>query len=331
MGNKKGKILLIIVGILLIIASFVMGFYNVFKFDTNSKKEETKEVEEKEKEKEETEEFSYMPLTYEVCDEDSCIYIVGSIHLGDKRIDKIDKKLLKIFDECDYYAEEVYDDYEIDLEMFMLKDGQTIESLAGPELYAKMQEFEKKHPVFMLKTLNMTTPAYMYDYLDLLPFIEHKYTREGVDNFFEKRAEKNKKEILAFETSEQQMAILTGYSNDFYFDQIEYSIDNYDELEKEAMETYEAYLSGDETRIKDAIAAEDEEDDEEMTEEELAFIDELLTKRNINMVEVIEGYLKDNKKVFVVVGEAHVVSDIEESGIIESLKSKDTYKIKVIK
>ncbi len=328
--RKTSAIIGIIVAALIMFVAAALIGYNLFKKDTSSKKVEEKE-ETKETKKEEKKEFSYTPLTYEVCDDDSCVYILGSIHLGDKRIDKIDEKILKIFDDCDYFAEEVYDDAEIDYDMFMLKDGQTIQDLASPELYAKMQKFEEEHPMFILKSLNTFTPAYMFDYVDLLPFIESKYTREGVDNFFEKRAEKSKKEIFAFETTEEQLNILTAYSNEFYFEQIEYALDNYDEVKEDALETYEAYLSGDEERIKKAIMSEEEDEDEKLTEEELAFEEALLTKRNIHMIEVIEEYLRDNKKVFVVVGEAHVVAPIEEEGIIEALKETNNYKIRVIK
>ena len=224
-----------------------------------------------------------------------------------------------------YLALEVYDDTELDVTMFMLKDGQTIQGLATPELYDKMVKFEEEHPMFILKTLNNLTPAYMYDYMDLLPYIENKYTHEGVDNYFQKEAEKAKKEILAFETTEFQLNILTGYSNEFYFDQIEYSIDNYDEISKEAIEMYDAYLSGDEAKLKELIESDTEE---EMTEEEQQFFDAIFTNRNIHMTEVIEQYLSENKEVFVVVGEAHVVP---EGGIIDTLTKTGNYKIEVVK
>ena len=195
MENKKGKLILMIIAIVIVIALILTVFFDVFKIDTKTKKEETET-------KEETKEFSYMPLTYKVCDEDSCVYITGSIHLGDKRITKIDEKLMKIFEECDYLALEVHDDTELDTSSFMLKNGQTIKDLVSPDLYAKMEKFEEDHPMFILKTLNNFTPAYMYDYIDLLPYIENKYTREGVDSFFESKAENANKEnqyrILSF-------------------------------------------------------------------------------------------------------------------------------------
>ena len=237
------------------------------------------------------------------------------------------ENLTKIFDECDYLALEVYDDTELDNSMFVLKDNQTIKDLVSPDLYAKMEAFAEEHPMFILKTLNYYTPAYMYDYIDLLPYIENKITREGVDSYFQKAAEKANKEILAFETTEFQINILFGYSNDFYFDQIEYSIDNYEEKEKTTLELYEAYLTGDEETIK-ALIDEDLDDEEEMTEEEKQFYDAIFTNRNIHMTEVIEEYLRDNKEVFVVVGEAHVVP---EEGIIDALTKTGNYKIEIVK
>ena len=123
------------------------------------------------------------------------------------------------------------------------------------------------------------------------------------------------------------MNILFGYSNEFYFSQIEDTIDNYVEVEKDALEMYEAYLSGDEERIKAAIDLELEEG-EELTEEEQHFFDAIFTNRNVHMTEVIEEYLRDNKEVFVVVGEAHVVP---KDGIIDALTQTGNYKIEVVK
>ena len=317
MKNKKALILIILV-VLVAVAAFVAGALR------KPKKEEPKK-EEKTEQKEFT---TYMPATYKVCDEDSCIHITGSYHMGDKRITKLDQKLIDIFDSSDYLALEIKEDSS-DPSYFLMKDGKTIQDIVSPELYAKLQKFSEEHPMYRLDAYSHYSLGFNATIIDMLPLLEAKASTPGMDTIFQKRATKNNKEILAFETLEFQLNLLTGYSDEFYMKTIEYFIDNYEEAGKYQLDLYEAYLKGDVDEINRLLSEEEEaEEGEEPTEEEIQYYEAMYTNRNNHMTEVIKEYLADNKNVFVVVGAAHV---LPEGGIIDQLTKTGNYTITRVK
>ena len=317
MKNKKALILIILV-VLVAAVAFAAGALR------KPKKEEKKET--KTEEKQEKEFTTYMPATYKVCDEDSCIHISGSYHMGDKRITKLDQKIIDIFDNSDYLALEIEDDTDsVDQSQFLMKDGKTLQDVVTPEFYAKLEKFSEEHPMYVLKAYQNYNLGFNSTVIETLPLLEAKATTPGMDTIFQKRAKKNNKEILAFETMDFQLNLLTGYSDEFYMQTIEYFIDNYDEAAKLQLDLYEAYLKADVDEMLKLLAEDEEiENGEEATEEQIKFYEAMYTNRNNHMTDVIKEYLADNKNVFVVVGAAHV---LPEGGILDQLKQTGNYTI----
>ena len=319
---KDKKVLFIIAAILVAAIAFACGIL----FAGKTKKEEPKKQEEtKEEVKEDLANYSYLPITYKVCDEDSCLHVVGSFHLGDKRIRKVDQRLLDIFDESDYLALEIKDEANIGISDFMIKDGTTIEDKVSPELYAKLQKFSEEHPSYNLESYKRFTLGMNANAIEGLPFAEAGYKTKGIDDLFHNRANRMNKEVLAFETAAFQVNLLTGYSDTLYAGKIEYMIDNYDELKRTYFDLLEVYLKGDVEGVKKQLEAEEAgEEGVEPTQEEIDYYNAMYTNRNNNMTAVIKGYLAENKNVFVVVGAAHVIAD---DGIIAQLKETNNYTI----
>ena len=312
--NKK-NIVWIIAFILVIVACFIGGM--LYK---KPKKEETKK--EEKTEQKEQKDFSYMPITYKVCDEDSCIHITGSFHIGDKRIKKLDQKLIDVYNQADYLALEIKED-STNLSDYLIGEGKTIQDIVSPELYEKLEKFSQEHPTYALEFYKRYNLGMNATILDLLPFLEAKAQTSGIDAIFQNKAERDGKEILTFETLEYQFNLLMGSPNELYISMIEDIIDNYDEIAEYQFETYEAYLSGDEEKFTELIAA-DEVNEETASQAEIDYYNELYTNRNNRMTETIKEYLKDNKNVYVVVGAAHV---LPEGGILDQLRKTNNYKI----
>ncbi len=316
MKNKKGLIIFVVLLLLIAAGAFSLGLLK--NKPKKAATEETKEEETTNKP------FSYMPVTYKVCDEDSCIHIVGSYHLGDKRIRKVDQKLLDIFDSSDYLALEIKDEDTVSIASYMYKDGTTIEDRLSPELYAKLNQFSEDHPKYKLDAYKYYTLGFNSALLELIPFQEEYNTvTQGIDDLFHKRAVAQNKEVLAFETAEFQLNLLVGYSDAFYAKQIEYFVDHYEEIYRMELDLLEAYLKADVDEMNMILDAE-AESSKEPTQEEIDYANAMYTNRNNNMTAIIKTYLAENKNVFVVVGEAHVITD---DGIIAQLKETNNYKI----
>ena len=263
-------------------------------------------------------EFSYIPITYEICDDDSCIYLLGSMHLGDDRITKIDDKIIDLYNKSEILAVEVDADIsDIDITSLMLNGS--IDEIISPELNEKLINFSYDHALFNYDTLKYMKLGYIYDYLSLLPYMEVGYMTEGVDSYLISLAHKNNKKIVSLETIDEQLNLLLGYSDSFYIRQIETVIDNYELAKSESMNLYELYINSNYDGLKNMI---DLSSGLGIDEEENEFNKAMYQDRNILMKNKVIEFLDNNDSVFMAVGCAHVIG---KDGIIELLK--DNYKI----
>ncbi len=312
---KNKKIIFIII-IMILVLGVVVACLSTNLFSKNNNKEN--DINENKKE-----EFSYTPILYKICDEDSCMHLLGSMHMGDSKITKFNDVVLDIYNNSNYLAVEVdTTDAVIDESLFIL-DGETLDDIIDDDLNKKLEDFSSKHILFPYEQFKMFTLGYIYDYLSVLTYMEIGYLNEGVDAYFLKLAHKENKKIISLETLESQLAFFTDYSDEFYMNQIEYTIDNYDEQKDLSKELYKVYLTGNVDDLEKLLS----EEDIDLTLEEEKYNQAMIYDRNINMSEKLEEFLKDNKNVFMIVGAAHVVGD---GGIIDLIDEK-TYKINIVK
>ena len=135
---KNKKLIISIITLFLITASVLIS-YSVIKNkdkDTTSEKETTTK-----KENKTTDTFSYTPPLYKICDTDSCIYLLGSMHLGDLKIQKLSNKVMDAYNEMDNLAVEIdIVENTIDQTEFLLDSG-TIEDITDEEFYTKLKDF----------------------------------------------------------------------------------------------------------------------------------------------------------------------------------------------
>lgn len=271
------------------------------------------------------EEFIYTPLLYKICDDNSCIYLLGSIHVGDDRVEKFSDVIINSYNDSDILAVEL-DEKNVNMNMndFLLEEGTTISDYINEELDTKLQKFSKEHPTFNYELLKKFKLGYVNNYLSLVPYLEQGYLESGVDSYFLSLARDDKKEIIELEEYEFQLDFILNYSDSFYIKQIEYIIDNYDILSGSSIYLYETYLSGDKDKLKGLI---DDSFGNSETEEEKQYNKAIYEDRNINMAANVEEFLSNDQKVFMVVGSAHVIGT---NGIIDLLSEKD-YQISIVK
>ena len=263
-------------------------------------------------------EYGYTPIMYEICDDDSCIYLLGSMHLGDDRINKLSNIVRKAYSKSDKIAVEL----NVNSVNINISDYIDTNNEISEELNNKLIDFSNNHILFPYDVLKNMKLGYIYDYISLLPYLENGYNTEGLDNYFINLAEEDNKEIIELETYDEQLSLLFGYSNEFYSKQLEEVINNYDDIKDLSIKLYEAYLNSDINELKKLI----DEDSISNTEEEERYLKAMYDDRNSKMSKKIEEFLDKDEKVFMIVGCAHVIGN---NGIVELLNNK--YKISIVK
>ena len=169
--------------------------------------------------------------------------------------------------------------------------------------------------------------GFINSYISLLATTELNMTESGVDNYFLTLAHEENKEIISLETYEEQMDLILNYSDEIYINQINESIDNYEEMKKSLKELYQSYINEDIKKLEELINEDSSVEEDNYTLEEKEYIKAMYSDRNIKMANNIEQFLSENKEVFMIVGAAHVLGD---DGIVDLLQNKN-YKIELVK
>jgi len=314
MKNKKTIILIaLIISIVAIIEVLIFFVFNNNKNKTTDKKENNSQ-----------ENFTYTPPLYKICDNDSCVHVMGTIHLGDSKVNKLSKKTLDIYNNSDKLAVEVdITNESININDYIAEPGKSIDDLASSELKEKLKSFEKTNSMFIYNTLKIYKPSFISEYISSLLYIDAGYTESGVDSYLLDLAHKENKPIISLETMEEQEEFLYGYSDDFYLNQIDTLIDQYSIGKTAIILLYQSYINGNIDTLKETI---DNDIDDNNSEEYKQYINALYTERNNKMTNKVKEFLANNENVLVAVGSAHVIAD---DGIVEQLKND--YKIERIK
>jgi uncharacterized protein YbaP (TraB family) len=135
----------------------------------------------------------------------------------------------------------------------------------------------------------------------------------GIDKYFLSKAGENKK-ISELESLDYQIDLLAGLNDEEQELFLLYTLRELKILVKEVDKLVDAWKSGAVDKMESAITKSLAEDRRFYT-----IYDKLIYKRNRNMTQKIEGYLKTNGTYFVVVGAAHLLGD---KGIIQLLKDR---------
>lgn len=290
-----------------------------------------------EAEKEEPKPDLSTPLFYKISDDntDATIYLLGSIHAADDTAYPFSDSIMSAFNNSEYLAVEVDTveltsnfDAQIKLaQKLMYSDGTTIKDALGEELYQDMVELLKSKNLYS-SLYDSYKPAF-FESLFENAFIEEAGmdANKGIDMYFLNTAKENNKKILEVETADFQYNLLLSNPLELDIMMLEDYVYNYDDGVSDIKELYNAWKSGDITLLEEMLY---EDYDDDLTEEEIMLIDNynqsLITDRNYGMVKALEGYFKEEKNVFCVVGLGHVIG---EEGII-SLMEKKGYKIEKI-
>ncbi|MCQ2097741.1 MAG: TraB/GumN family protein [Fibrobacter sp.] len=282
---------------------------------------------------------------WKVSDKNSHVWLFGSIHVADSSFYPLAPVIVSAFNESRELAVEmdVSDPSVMNLvQTTMLKEGQnaggpSIKDLASAEMWHVLDSLGTAWN-FPVQAMNAFRPWFVTATLATLSITSKGLNPDyGLDMVLSAAAKKMGKPIVGLEGISQQMDALPGYglSNEEGYVFLKQTVSGFPYTDSLMVELVDAWKSGDDVKLAKILEDESEfagEIDKCKTEEECAREKSLLEAyekksiddRNVGMAEKVEGFLKENRTVFVVVGSAHLVG--RSMSVIHLLKKKG-YKI----
>ena len=270
-------------------------------------------------------EVAVSPLFYKVSDENSSVYILGSIHVGRMNIYPLPKEIMSAYGECDTVV------FEIDLQTasgfnYEISRDDT-EALVGAETVDRAVETVREEYPSMKRIMQKAYPSVDMNNIEQAGFFTLQglltlcantrsalYADCGVDRAFLGYALRDRKNIMGAESAEEQYR-LTYYDlpAEAYSEILNEAID-VDEAAEQVNALYEMWCNGDAAAIE-RIELEPLRQASENSWQHMLYENFLI--RNQHMTNKIIQQLKNDETTFALFGVAHLVG---EEGIINQLQ-----------
>lgn len=270
-------------------------------------------------------------VAWVVEDEDTLIYLLGSIHLGTPDLYPFDKKLVTAFDESDALLVEanILDTEALEYysEKAMYTDGSTLKDAVAPETYAKLEQVAKLYglpmdqltvqkPWMLSSTLSMLA---MDDSFGMTP---QEMAMHGIDIYFLLNSQLQQKPVIELEGTRAQVDMFEGLSPEAQEQSLVAVLDSIihpsEENQSEVLqEWFTSWKQGNVEEFAKSFQAM-EGTSSEFNEMLFGLRDEQMAKKIMNVLEEKEG------KYFVVVGSGHFLIDKNIRYHLE----KNGYKVK---
>ncbi len=265
----------------------------------------------------------YTPAMWKVTKGDKEMYLFGSIHATQDGAENLPDYVQKAFDECDYLAMELDTDSMMNdlgqalqlTQKLMYTDGTTIKDHISEETYNAAVKYLTEKGLYMSYYDNFKPMMW-------ISLLENAmYNGSGIDitksmeSIMTSKAKKANKEILEVENMDIQLGVFDNLS-DKLVDVMILSYTQVDPTEqaKSNNKLYEQWKHGE--AIKDT---DEDEIPDEYKEAYEKYSKAMLTDRNKGMADKAEEYMNDGKKVFFMVGAAHMYGD---NGIVQLLTDR---------
>ena len=265
------------------------------------------------------------PLFYKVSDENSSVYVLGSIHVGRMNIYPLRKEIMSAYEKCDTVMFEIDLQTTSDLDYEIPQDK--TEALAGAETVERAVETVKKEYPSIKRIAQKAYPSVDINNIDQAGFFTLQgllalcaNTKSalladcGIDRAFLGYALRDKKSIMGAESAEEQYKLTySDLPSEAYSDILNEAI-VVDEAAKQVNALYEMWCDGDATAIERIELESLRQAGEDSWQHTLY---EGFLIRNQHMTNKVIQQLENDETTFVVFGVAHIVG---EEGIINQLQ-----------
>ena len=258
------------------------------------------------------------PAIWKVSDEDSSVWLFGSIHL----LPPGTEWRTEIFDNLIDEADRVY--FETDLgpaaqpkiialtmERGFARDGRLLNQRISEKLMGKVRSAAERFAV-PVPTLLAMQPWMAASTISVSALVQAGYDpNAGVDTMLQQEISVERQGFL--ETAEEQIDVIAGGSEADQIIMLEATLAEAERIVTMIDEMKDAWLGGTPETLADLFLA-------EMGAYGEGFMDRLIVDRNENWVVQIEAMLAENEAAFLVVGAGHLVGEhsvvklLEEQG-----------------
>ena len=266
---------------------------------------------------------------WKVSDENSSVWVLGSIHLADSTLYPLAPVIDSAFAHSDELAVELnMNDEEVVKEVGeqsaaqgLLTEG-TLRDLLPQDMWNTVDSLCTAWdvPIVMIEKTRpwlaaMTLSSYAFMQAGLNP-------EYGIDYVLLDRAAMDGKAIVGLETAEEQIGALADTTESdsagvYYLKTTLHEIAEFESLVSNLMH---AWKTGDDEMLRRLL----DDGEEEVPLQESKFKDEfeqrIYVNRNAKMADSIATFLREDRKVFVVVGVAHLA--LEKDNVIETLRKR---------
>ena len=269
---------------------------------------------------------------WKVSDENSSVWVLGSIHLADSTLYPLAPVIDSAFTQAEELAVELnMNDDEVVKEVGeqsaargVLAEG-SLRDLLPQDMWNAVDSLCTvwNVPVVMIEKMR---PWLAATTLSSVAFVQAGLDPEyGIDFVLLDRAASDGKDIVGLETAEEQISALADTTESdsagvYYLKTTLHEISEFESLVSNLMK---AWKTGDDEMLA-RLLDQDGESDDESQQSDLKFKDEfeqrIYLNRNAKMAESIAGFLRENRNVFVVVGVAHLA--LEKDNVIDTLRKR---------
>ncbi len=254
---------------------------------------------------------------WKVSEKGRTVYVLGSIHFAKPDLYPLNSRIEEAFQSSGLLAVEVDLDAVDKTEIQRMiqatgffPEGRSLEEVISPETRSKLKELgvdvtqiNRLRPWLVAFTLSKQK-------LESLGF-DGRY---GVDQYFLDKARRENKSIAELETFADQLNLFSGFSDsqqDLFLRATLMELENMDGMISRVVS---AWRSGDTAEFGRLFFSEYENNPELQPVAEKLFY-----SRNGRMTSKVEGFLKEGRTCFVIVGAGHLVGN---RGVIQQLKDK---------
>ncbi len=268
---------------------------------------------------------NFTPAMWKVTKGNNELYLFGSIHATDGKVRNLPSYVQDAFDECDYLALEIDTEgllndlpqmYSL-MQKMIYTDGTTIKDHISGETYNAAVKYLTDKDMYMPYYDNFKVMTWISLLENSLLMESGIDTDDSMESIMTEKANKDGKEILEVENLEIQLAVFDKISDEL----ADVIIGSYiadgaaEEIKNSMTELYTAWKKGEEVSGEDDM----EELPVDLRDDYKVYNDAMLINRNAGMADKAEEYMNDGKKVFFMVGAAHMYG---ESGIVSLLEKR---------
>lgn len=261
--------------------------------------------------------ISAQSSVFKVTGNGTTMYVGGTFHILQKTDYPLPKEFQQAYNQSDIlvFETDISAMQKPSVAMDMMKkgmytDGKSLETELSEETYQLLEDVCKESGI-PIAMLNKMKPSLATMTLSVLKLQKLGFTEEGIDVFFNKKGKKDKKEILFFESVNEQIDILMNLGEGNEDEYVLHSLEDINELESKIKDLKTAWLKGD---SKDMTIENDK-----MKKDYPSLYQSLLLDRNNNWLKDLNDMIQTKEIEFILVGALHLYG---EDGILTLLKNE---------